>query len=511
MRNPYNLNTVPAFTEVCSHFDIQNVKSLSMKIKLPALVFFFLTPSLISCVTPPTNYVGQYPDDIRKIIENKCSISGCHNDQSFKNAANINFSSWADIWKGGSSGSFIVPYNPENSSLMFFINTDSSKGPMLQPRMPLNNGALSASEYETIKSWIAMGAPDKTGRIPFADQSSSRQKVYITQQGCDLMGVIDAKTGLIMRYVSVGMENGIEVPHFVRFSPDGKYAYVSFTSGSYVQKIDAATDAVIGSAYLGDGSWNLFQVSPNGRRMLISDLSSSGKIKFLDLDSMKVLYTYEDFINPHGIAGNYNFDTFWVTSQYGNTIYRLTLKGGVRSFSIDDEEKHFRVQTRDPHEIIMSPDYSKYFISCQASNEIRVMDTRTNRLLKAIPVGTYPQTMAISQAKPYLFVTCQEEVTPEFPKFLGAVYVIDYNTLDLVKRIPGPFYQAHGIAVDDRNMQLFVSSRNLSVTGPAPHHTSECGGRNGYYNIYDLNTLELLVTKRFENNVDPYSADTRFK
>lgn len=473
-------------------------------------LWIILTSIYLSCVTPPTNYAGQYPDEIKMIMENKCAIAGCHNDKSFINAANIKLGKWSDMWEGGISGSFVVPYNAANSSLMYFINTDDAVGPALLPRMPLNSQSLSTSEYNIIKNWINVGAPDKTGKVPFAENPDNRQKIYITQQGCDLISVIDANSNLTMRYISVGMEDGIEVPHFIRFTPDGKYAYVSFTSGQYIQKIDVTSDKVIGNIFLGPGSWNLFQLSPKGNSMLITDFER-GQIKFIDLDSMKVLYTYYDFVNPHGIAGNKSFDTFIITSQYGNTLYRLTLKGSVKSFSIDENENNFLVQTRDPHEILMSPDYSKYFISCQASKEVRVMNAKTNRLIKVIPVGTYPQTLAISSSKPYLFVACQEEETIEFPNFRGALYVIDYNTLELVKKIPGPFFQAHGIAIDDKDKKVYISSRNISTTGPAPHHTSQCGGRNGYYNVYDLNTLKPLINKRFESNVDPYSADIRFK
>jgi hypothetical protein len=56
-----------------------------------------------------------------------------------------------------------------------------------------------------------------------------------------------------------------------------------------------------------------------------------------------------------------------------------------------------------------------------------------------------------------------------------------------------------------------VYSRNVNPSGPAPHHSSSCAGRNGYYQVFDLNTLNLKTNKRFETIVDPYSADTRFK
>jgi YVTN family beta-propeller protein len=467
---------------------------------------------LVSCKTEPTSYNGQYPDDVAAIMTKKCATAGCHNQASFTNAANLRLDNWNELFKGSASGATVIPYSTGNTSLLYFINTDSSQGPVLLPGMPLNAAALSKSEYNTIRSWIAAGAPDKMGNVPFGSDPETRQKIYMTQQGCDLIAVADAATGLIMRYIKIGMSPGNEVPHCVRFSADGRYAYVSFNQGQYMQRIDASADAVSGSVFLGPGAWNIFQISPDGKRMLISDMNkNNGQLKLLNLEDMTVINTFEDFDNPHGIAATRNFDTFFVTSQYGNTIYRVLANGFYKKFSLDGNETHFTANTFDPHEIIMAPDFSKYFLTCEASNEVRVMDPKTNQVIKVIPVGTYPQEFALSHSKPYLFVSCQEEVTPEFPSYRGVVYVINYETLEVIKRIPGPFYQVHGLTVDDQRGLLYVVSRNILVNGPAPHHTSECGGRNGYYNIYDINTFEPYNGRRYESTVDPYSADTRFK
>lgn len=466
--------------------------------------------SLFSCTHPPANYSGEYPDDVRLIVEQRCATAGCHNEKSFSKAAGLRLDRWEHLLAGSNSGSVGIPFNAANSSMLYFLNTDSTRGPVLLPTMPVNGTPLTESEFQTMKRWIASGMPDKTGVIPFSVGASTRQKVYITQQGCDLIAVIDAQTQLIMRYIPIGVYNKIETAHCVRFAPDGKYAYVSFTGGDYLQKIDATTDKVVDQMYLGAGSWNLFHISDSGKEMLIGDFSG-GKLLLIDLEQMSVTLSYEDLRTPHGIASSPNFDTFYVTSQYGNTVYRMTRRGQVREFSVDGSEPNPLANTYDPHEIVMSPDRSRYFLSCQASNEVRVMDARTNTLIKAIKVGTYPQEFAISRKKPYLLVSCEEDLTAEFPGYKGSVYVIDYNTLEIIKRIPGPFYQIHGITVDDRSGKFFVASRNVLSTGPAPHHTSECGGRNGYYSVYDLSSLEPVNNRRYESTVDPYSADVRFK
>jgi hypothetical protein len=91
------------------------------------------------------------------------------------------------------------------------------------------------------------------------------------------------------------------------------------------------------------------------------------------------------------------------------------------------------------------------------------------------------------------------------------VYVLNYKTMEIVKRLDGKFFQPHGITVDDHNGVVYIASRNATTDGPAPHHPSACGGRNGWYSLFDLNTLTPVDEKRYEVSIEPYSADARFK
>ena len=69
-------------------------------------------------------------------------------------------------------------------------------------------------------------------------------------------------------------------------------------------------------------------------------------------------------------------------------------------------------------------------------------------------------------------------------------------------------FQPHGIAINPNDNVLYALSRNLLTQGPAPHHTSVCGGRNGFVSFIDLNTFTELK-KRVELSVDPYSIFIR--
>lgn len=460
---------------------------------------------------PPTITAdnSNFPESIGKIMTTRCATAGCHNAASAENASGLRLDSWGALFQGSNNGSVIVPFNPAFSSLMYFINTHQDLGPIATPTMPLYSTALTRDEYLMIANWVAVGAPGKDGQIPFSSNPDTRQKIYLTQQGCDLIAVIDAATRLVMRYIPVGMSAGIESPHCVRVSSSGDYAYVSFLGGNYVQKIDTRRDTVVASVDVGVGSWNVFNLSPDGSQMLLSDWTGNGRTLLINTGSMTITQTFPGLVYPHGVTSNADFSIFYVTAQYGNVVYKFNADGSLfKQVSIDGNPPVTTQGVRDPHEIMMVPDRSRYFVTCEASNEIRVMDAVSDTLIKAIPVGIFPQELALSSSRPYIFVSCMED-NSSVPGFKGSVYAINYNTYEAT-RIDGPFYQPHALTVDDRNGTLYIISRNANPNGPAPHHSTSCNGRNGYYHVYDLNTLQRLP-KRYEVTVEPYSADTRFK
>jgi YVTN family beta-propeller protein len=462
---------------------------------------------------------GGYPDAVNRIVMLHCTTGptggGCHNAVGAENAGGLRMDTWDHLFDGSNHGATVVPYDTVNSSLLYFISPDSSLGPIVLPTMPYtgtnySTTPLTRDEYLTIHDWIAAGAPDKNGNIPFGDNADSRQKIYITQQGSDILSVVDAARHVVMRNIPIGMVNNIESPHCVRVSKDGRFAYVSFLAGDYVQKIDTRTDQVVGSVKLSDGdaSWNVVHLSEDGTKLLATDFLH-GKLMFVNTTSMQVTQTIlSNVANPHGIASTPGFDTFFITAQYGNTVFKLYPDGNYKLVSIDGAPSTYSPNVRDPHEIMMSPDYSRYFLTCEYSNEIRVMDTHSDTLIATIPVPKKPQDMAISHTKPYLFITCMEAASTT-PGAYGAVVIINYETMQIVKIIYGDFWQPHGVTVDDQAGTFYVASTNQ--TGPSVGHNHTSGGKHGWYNVYSLETLDPLIKRQYETLVLPYSADSRFK
>lgn len=139
------------------------------------------------------------------------------------------------------------------------------------------------------------------------------------------------------------------------------------------------------------------------------------------------------------------------------------------------------------------------------------MQTSNDSLLTIIPVGAFPSEISFSTTTPYLFVTCMED-TLSFPGKRGSVAIINYNDYSTTTLYTG--HQPHGIEVDDAKKLVYVVNRNNKSDGPAPHHTSVCGGRNGNVSFINLTTQAVVTNpngtiKKIEVSVDPYSVSTK--
>jgi len=458
-----------------------------------------------------TTVTDNFPDGIKEIMLNKCATAGCHNAESYTGAGGLLLDSWDHLFDGGNNGAVVVPYNADNSSLLYFVNTNTDLGTTALPTMPYNQTPLSKEEYLLLRDWINNGAPGKDGNIPFADNPDTRQKIYMVQQGCDLVGVVDAEKQVVMRYIPVGNTFGKEQPNNIVMSPDGRYAYVSFWGADIIQKIDTRIDSVISEVKTPKGFQKAIALSADGTKLIACNWYTQDLL-LIDAVNMQLVSNFGQNIQfIAGFESNPSSDAFYATGQFGNTIYKISMDGTYKTISIDRQPptQTSAPGTPDPYSIRLSPDKSKYFITCTNTHEVRVMDANTEALIATIPVGENPQNMSFSTTTSNLFVTCMNDTTSKLE--VGSVYVIDHNTNKVVKKITGKFFQPYGISVDDTKGLVYIFSRNEDKNGPPPHHSSPCDGRNGFYQVYDVNTLEPYTNKRFEVTVDPYSAAVRFR
>lgn len=477
-----------------------------------------------------------YPEEIGKIFSTRCAVTGCHTTNDKDAAGGLDLSSWDAMFRGARNGSPVIPFRAEHSFLTNFINSYPDLGithPAGNP-MPPSGALLSHDDVAAVIDWINHGAPSNLGTIKFADDLF-RKKIYVTNQGCDEVAVIDAASRQIMRYIRVGADSTPETPHQIRVSPDRKYWYVIFSNfGKYLQRYDAGDDSFIDQVFIGSGSWNTFTLTPDGKHAFVADWQLSGKVVHVNLETMTMTSQTSITMNsPHATSYMRSDSALYVSIEEESKIYRFSFRNDPTfTFNVNDPPGVIVLPAGDkPHDIIFTPDESKYFVTCAGTNMVRVygvsqnFDVSPDSLIASIPVGTNPREFAISQTRPYLFVTCQDDISSSYlanPQDKGSIVAINYNTLanvPILSNMDLLYYEPHGIAVDDANGMVYVGSRNTNTNGPTPHHTTVCG-RPGWVSIIDIRTeplhalsfdVPLIGTYYYKHEVlsDPYSVMMR--
>jgi hypothetical protein len=90
-----------------------------------------------------------FDEHIAPILQAKCAM--CHNDSNA--SGGLSLATHASAIKGGSSGVVINPGDPDGSRLFRLISGAE------EPKMPPSGSPLEPAQLETIRAWIASGAP----------------------------------------------------------------------------------------------------------------------------------------------------------------------------------------------------------------------------------------------------------------------------------------------------------------------------------------------------------------
>ncbi len=379
--------------------------------------------------------------------------------------------------------------------------------------MPVNGTPLSREQVKLFYDWIDRGAPSGSGKIMWAD-NPQRKKVYVVNQGCDVVTVFDSETQLPIRYIEVGTKPGApDTPHSVRVSPDGKYWYVIFINNNIMQKYRCSDDAFVGNIPLSPKAagtnpnfdafdWNTMVFTKDGKKAYCVSWTQFGKVAAVDLENRKLLHYLPNLSYPHGIALNDAEDSIYVAAQTGNYLSIIDTAFTVKhEVSVEIGMPVNYSSSLDIHEMLLSADKQNIILSCQKTNDVRVFNMSSRQVMQITSTGYFPQEIVYSPLVNAYFISCPYD-TVTFSGAHGTVTKINAVTMDVISHIKVGF-QPHGIGVDEHKKVLYVASRNIISSGPAPHHTSQCAGRNGFVNFVDIFTGAVLP-KRYEVSVDPY-------
>jgi YVTN family beta-propeller protein len=106
-------------------------------------------------------------------------------------------------------------------------------------------------------------------------------RIYQTNSAGDAVDVIDPATNKIVMKIE-----GVEVPHGVAFSPDGRHVYISCEAESTLVEADTKTGKLLRKAPL-TGHPNNISISNDGKHVFVAIVQQPGAVDVVDTESMK--------------------------------------------------------------------------------------------------------------------------------------------------------------------------------------------------------------------------------
>ena len=170
----------------------------------------------------------------------------------------------------------VVPGKPQSSRLLTHPLAPEAGGDAFH-----SGGRQFASQEDP--DWAALAhwvrAARGPGSLPSA--SSTAARIYITNSAGDTVDVIDSATNQVVQVI-----RGIELPHGVTFSPDGKRVYISNESESILDVVDRESAKVLKKVAL-SGRPNNLTITKDGTRILVGIREDPGSVDVIDAKSLE--------------------------------------------------------------------------------------------------------------------------------------------------------------------------------------------------------------------------------
>ncbi len=427
-----------------------------------------------------------FSGDILPVFEANCNFPGCHN--STDKQAGIDLTSWESIMINGSAfGSEIIPYNSRWSHLVQHINIDTNIAPVSEPLMPqakvpfTNGQPLGRNLLDKILRWIDEGAKNDRGDIAFSDIT---RKAFITNQASDYIAVINLDNMFLTRYVKVGEAvNNIAAPHNVAVDNQGRYFYVTLIAEGFIEKYDAVNYSKLGRLYAVSAPGHVI-ISPEGTKGYVTNYNVNGSERFIKsfrTSDMTIINTISD-VTMNGTHGG----RITSSGEYLLTVAELGEYIQIINTANDEIVQTIPIAANVPPNgngtgffrpiaLSLSTDDKYAFITCDRSNDVRVLDLDTRLIVNIIPTGIFPIQSECSPDNKWLYVANRNS---------NSVTVIDVNTFTVVKTISNVGAQPHGVAFTPDGRYAYITCE--SVSGTYVHHPAAGSSIPGTTAVIDV-------------------------
>lgn len=284
----------------------------------------------------------------------------------------------------------------------------------------------------------------KTGPNPHEITITPDQKLaYLSNYAPpgNTISVIDLHAGKHIQQISTGEIGRI---HGTAMAPDGKFVYFTAGQTGYVVEVDTKTNQVVRNIPTHGKISHMVYISPDGKFLLTANIVSEN-ISVIDRKTGKLVKQIPAGKGVEGMAFTPDGKKLWALNQTGGTISIIDVGTWTPEETFTCEGMPVRIKfTRDGSLALIA--------NWIEEGKLTLIDTRTKKEIKRIPVGDYAIGVELSPDERFAFVGCEDskkaEALPDGSEQAEAhktvsdgIHVIDLKKLqvvDVIKSGLGP-------------------------------------------------------------------------
>jgi len=224
------------------------------------------------------------------------------------------------------------------------------------------------------------------GRAHVVAFTNDERQAWIANIAEDSVSILDVATLRIVGTLPTG-----KGPTGLVFSRDGRHAYVSNQGDKTVAVVDTATYSVLKHIPVGTNP-HFLTLGPGGR--IWGCNTGSNDIYVIDPEIQEVVASFHVGPEPQQIA-------FGFKGLLGPLAY-VTVAGFNKVLVLDADLRRLRLVEEievgeEPYGIAANPQGTRLFVSHEGSDDLRVIDTGTSRVIATVPVGRKPIRVVVSK------------------------------------------------------------------------------------------------------------------
>ena len=216
--------------------------------------------------------------------------------------------------------------------------------------------------------------------------STDGRFAYVTNGGDNTMSVVDTALRQAVATIPVG-----SYPHGVRISPDGKEAYVANLKGGTVSVVDTQARKEVAQIAVGKGPAQT-GFTADGRLAFVS-LSQENAVALIDPATRKVVARISVGTVPIQLYATPDGKLLLVANQGTNK------KPGNTVSAIDLQSRRVATTLQTgagAHGVVVDRDGRYAFISNVYANTVSIIEVKSLKVLKNVPVGRSPNGISVA-------------------------------------------------------------------------------------------------------------------